>query len=228
MKPEAYIVNLDNFNGPLDLLLRLIELNKLDICDVSIAKITEDYLNHVNNIELSHHDANRFLEIAVKLILIKSRALLPDQPLQDDENVLESLSEQLKELSIYQQLAKQFSLMQEKSYISRPKLKNDNNLVSYFNINCKSILSSYTQVIEANTNSQPQSIGSLKRKSNTRRREELVNKVIELNKFSVSNINKIAGNKRDSVLMFMIILEFIKSNKLKIVNERKPEIEVVR
>lgn len=228
MKPEAYIVNLDNFNGPLDLLLRLIERNKLDICDVSIAKITEDYLGYVNNIELSHHDANKFLEIAVKLILTKSKALLPDQPLQDDENILEDLSEQLQELQVYQQLTKQFNVMQEKSFILRPKLENKNNLVNYSNISLTNISNSYTQAIKAQVNPQQMGIGSLKRKSNTRRREELVSKLIELNKFSVSSINEIAGNNKDSVLMFMIVLEFIKSNKLHVVNEKKLEIEVVR
>lgn len=228
MKPEAYIVNLDNFNGPLDLLLRLIERNKLDICDVSIAKITEDYLGYVNNIELSHHDANKFLEIAVKLILTKSRALLPGQSPKDDENILEDLSEQLQELQVYQQLAKQFNVMQENSFISRPKLKNDNSLVSYSNISLTGISNSYAQARKAQVNPQQIGIGSLKRKSDTRRREELVGKLIELNKFSVSSINEIAGNNKDSVLMFMIILEFIKSNKLHVVNEKKLEIEVVR
>jgi len=86
--PPDYQVNLPVFEGPLDLLLHLIERQELDITQVSLAQVTNQYLDHLARIE--ERDPDRladFLVVAAKLLLIKSRALLP-QPtgrLEPDE-----------------------------------------------------------------------------------------------------------------------------------------------
>ena len=69
---------LENFEGPLDLLLHLIEKNKVSIYDIPIVTITEQYLEYVRNME--QEDLNlvsEFLVMAATLIVIKSRMLLP-------------------------------------------------------------------------------------------------------------------------------------------------------
>jgi segregation and condensation protein A len=225
MSSTNYTVQLDNFSGPLDLLLNLIKKNKLDICDVNIAKITEDYLSYVNNIELSHHDANRFLEIAVKLILTKSQVLLPDYKYSDEDTNLEDLSDRLIALEIYKNIAKKLEKMQSNYFITRPNKVLPNDGIEYSNLNIASIVNSYNQTMASNVNTREANIYTAKRKFNTKKRQELIKKLLELHKFSVLDITTITNNNKDSIMMFMIILEFIKSKKLRVTNSKLLEVE---
>jgi segregation and condensation protein A len=84
--PDAYRVTLERFEGPLDLLLHLIRTNEIDIYDIPIALITEQYLGYLSLMqELNLDVAGEFLVMASTLIHIKSRMLLPrPDPGQDD------------------------------------------------------------------------------------------------------------------------------------------------
>src|ERR671912_627013 len=84
--PDAYKVKLDSFEGPLDLLLHLIRKNEVNIYDIPISLITEQYLRYIELLqELSLDVAGEFLVMASTLIHIKSRMLLPrPDPTQDD------------------------------------------------------------------------------------------------------------------------------------------------
>ena len=74
-------ISLPLYEGPLDLLLDLIRRQKLDIYDIPIAKVTEQYLEYLHLIEEINVDlASDFLVIAAQLIYIKSRMLLPPDP----------------------------------------------------------------------------------------------------------------------------------------------------
>src|SRR3984885_9982728 len=75
---EDYPVRLENFQGPLDLLLHLIKKNELNIYDIPIALVTEQYLQYLDLMqELDLDVAGEFLVMAATLIHIKSRMLLP-------------------------------------------------------------------------------------------------------------------------------------------------------
>lgn len=84
----AYSVRLPVFSGPLDLLLQLIEREELDVSKVALAKVTDQFLAHLQHVEELHiQEIADFLVIAAKLILIKSEALLPRPPaIVPDEN----------------------------------------------------------------------------------------------------------------------------------------------
>ena len=83
---DAYPVKLDNFEGPLDLLIHLIKKNEVNIYDIPIALITEQYLAYIALMqELDLDVAGEFLVMAATLIHIKSRTLLPrPDPTEDD------------------------------------------------------------------------------------------------------------------------------------------------
>jgi len=83
---EDYPVRLQNFEGPLDLLLHLIKQNELNICDIPIALITQQYLDYLELMkELNLDIAGEFLVMAATLIHVKSRMLLPrHDPAQED------------------------------------------------------------------------------------------------------------------------------------------------
>jgi segregation and condensation protein A len=87
--PDAYRVKLDRFEGPLDLLLYLIRKNEVNIYDIPIANVTEQYLGYINLMqELNLDVAGEFLVMAATLIHIKSKMLLP-RPETAQESFLE-------------------------------------------------------------------------------------------------------------------------------------------
>lgn len=91
----VYKIKLEQFEGPLDLLLQLIEQEEMDIAQVSLAKVTDQYLQYLNqSADISTEELADFLVVAAKLLLIKSRTLLPSLQLEEDEGI--DLEHQLK------------------------------------------------------------------------------------------------------------------------------------
>ena len=104
-----YTVHTAVYNGPLDLLLDLIEHAELDITTLSLAAVTEQYLDYLHHLEETHADEiSAFLVIAAKLVQIKSEALLPRPPEreQGEEDVGAMLVEQLKLYKRFKEIAK--------------------------------------------------------------------------------------------------------------------------
>lgn len=103
----AYHIQLPQFEGPLELLLSLIEKQKLDVTRVSLAKITDQYLEYIADQEtISLENLSWFLVIASRLILIKSKALLPTLVFDDEEEEeIEDLEHQLKEYKKFKEAA---------------------------------------------------------------------------------------------------------------------------
>jgi segregation and condensation protein A len=115
---EAYQVRLPLFQGPLDLLLHLIEKQELDITTVSLAAVTDQYLAYISHAEnISADSLADFLVVAAKLLLIKSRALLPAPPaiagLEPEEDVGDDLVRQLLEYRRFKELARQLADREE-------------------------------------------------------------------------------------------------------------------
>ncbi|MCH5252511.1 MAG: segregation/condensation protein A [Lachnospiraceae bacterium] len=97
-------VKLDNFEGPLDLLLHLIEKNKVDIYDIPIVLITEQYLEYVSNMDTKDMDImSEFLVMAATLVRIKSKMLLPKEETEEEEeeDPRQELVERLLEYKMY-------------------------------------------------------------------------------------------------------------------------------
>jgi len=113
----AYQVRLEIFEGPLDVLLRLIEKQELDITKVSLAAVTDQYLEYIGHLEhLELGILADFIVIAAKLLLIKSRALLPAPtalPEEEAEDVGDDLVRQLREYKLFKGLAQQLRQREE-------------------------------------------------------------------------------------------------------------------
>jgi segregation and condensation protein A len=110
-------IKLEKFEGPLDLLLQLVELEKLSITDVSLSKITEQFLKYIEKLEKDSSDElSDFLVIATKLVYMKSRILLPY--LQPEEDSGPSLADQLKMYKQYVEASKKIKILWENNQIS--------------------------------------------------------------------------------------------------------------
>lgn len=103
----AYAVTLDQFEGPLDLLLYLISKNKINISDIPIAQITGQYLLYIHRWqELDMDIASEFILMASRLLEIKSRTLLPRQPEEvDEEDLRETLVSQLIDYQVFKSIS---------------------------------------------------------------------------------------------------------------------------
>ena len=112
-----YQINLEQFSGPLDLLLQLIEAEKLDISQVSLAKVTDQYLAYLDSRpDLAAGDLADFLTVATKLLVIKSKLLLPEMA-DDEEDSAEQLEAQLKMYKEYLEAAKKIeAILAENMY----------------------------------------------------------------------------------------------------------------
>lgn len=106
---QSYQVHLDNFDGPLDLLLHLIEKNKMDIYNIPIAAITEQYMHYLEDArQMDLEIASEFLLLAATLIQIKAKMLLPKKKNEKEENELdprEELVQRLLEYKFYKEAA---------------------------------------------------------------------------------------------------------------------------
>jgi segregation and condensation protein A len=101
---DRYRVRLPVFEGPLDLLLSLIEREELDITRVSLAQVTDQYLAYLDAIEEVHPEILAdFLVVAAKLILIKSQALLPRPPAAAAESDVDAGDDLVEQLRLYKQ-----------------------------------------------------------------------------------------------------------------------------
>lgn len=115
-----YTITLPAFEGPLDLLLQLIERARLDITKIALAQVADQYLAHVRTLDAPDPQAlAEFVALAARLLLIKSRALLPrpavtgsaEEPPDEDDGA--ALARQLREYQRYKQVAMLLQSWQE-------------------------------------------------------------------------------------------------------------------
>ncbi|HEB90170.1 MAG TPA: segregation/condensation protein A [Deltaproteobacteria bacterium] len=116
---DGYAVKLPVFEGPLDLLLHLIRQNEVDITDIPIARIAEQYLDTIGLMEELNLDvAAEYLVMAATLALIKSRMLLPDES-QDEEESIDPRAELVQRLLEYQRFKEAAEALSRRRLLGR-------------------------------------------------------------------------------------------------------------
>ena len=102
----ALTLHLSQFDGPLDMLLFLIGKAKIDIRDIFVSEVTDQYIQSVQNApDLDMDDASAFIAMAATLLEIKSRALLPKPKLEEEEDPEAALIRQLEEYQKFKEIA---------------------------------------------------------------------------------------------------------------------------
>lgn len=114
-----FVVQQEKFEGPLDVLLDLIEREKLSISEISLAQVADSYIVYVKSLEkIDPEHLAEFLVVAAHLMLIKSRTLLPSLQLsQEDEGSIEELEKRLVEYQKIRELAKEMKKMEGKKQV---------------------------------------------------------------------------------------------------------------
>ena len=119
--PDAFEIWLDEFEGPLDLLLHIIRKNNFDILDIPIREITEQYMGYIDHLEEERFElASEYLVMAAWLAEIKSRILLPMPEMDDlDDETLDPRLELIRRLQIYAQYKEVATLLSRQKMLYR-------------------------------------------------------------------------------------------------------------
>ncbi len=133
LETKKYSIKIDNFEGPLDLLIYLIEKNKMKINEINLTEITDQYIEYLNEMEqLDLEIASEFLVMASTLLYLKSKNLLPKQEIEEEELTEEELIRKIIEYKKYKVISKvlkekylQYSkrIYKEQEKIELPKRK---------------------------------------------------------------------------------------------------------
>ena len=112
LETNKYAIKLENFEGPLDLLCHLIDKNKMDINEVKISDITDQYIQYINEMENYNLEiASEFLVMASTLLYLKSKSLLPKTVEDEAELTEEELLQRIIEYKKYKEICKKFREM---------------------------------------------------------------------------------------------------------------------
>src|SRR5438046_1086027 len=124
-------ISLPSYEGPLDLLLDLIRGQKLDIYDIPIAKITEQYLEYLHLMEELDVDvASEFLVIAAQLIYIKSRVLLPPDPNANSAEQEDPRAELVRRLLEYEKFKNAAQMLYQREMVQKTEWSNHGAIVT--------------------------------------------------------------------------------------------------
>ena len=108
LETKKYSIKIDNFEGPLDLLIYLIEKNKMKINEINLTEITDQYIEYLNEMEqLDLEIASEFLVMASTLLYLKSKNLLPKQE-EEEEITEEELIRRIVEYKKFKEISKTF------------------------------------------------------------------------------------------------------------------------
>lgn len=150
-----YKIKLDIFEGPLDLLLYLVKKDHLNICDIPIVKITEQYLEYIELMKLLDLNiAGEFLVMAATLINIKSKMLLPQEKIEEEEE-LDPRAELVRKLLEYQKFKELATELRSREgerqeVFVRPKDKEleEQDTEVYFEASVFDLLSAFSKVLK--------------------------------------------------------------------------------
>ena len=214
-----YNVNLEVFQGPLDLLLHLIEKMEIDIYNIPIAQLTESYLEYINNSdEFSLENAEEYIVMAATLLHIKSKNLLPkfeNESIEDEEDLVQ----QLLDYKNYKELSEKLDNLQK----TRAQFLDKESVIIDVEGNIETLRIPSSRLLRAMENilrsfedkENEVSLVSYRREVSFEQiKEELVKKFQSFNNISFRDLIKLYSHKNEVVLVFMGILGMIKDQEL--------------
>ena len=107
LETNKYSIKLDNFEGPLDLLCHLIDKNKMDIYDINLSQITDQYIEYIKKMnDMNLEITSEFLVMSSTLLYLKSKHLLPKEQEDEEEITEEELIRRIIEYKSYKEITK--------------------------------------------------------------------------------------------------------------------------
>ena len=225
LETKKYAIKIDNFEGPLDLLCHLIDKNKMNIYDINLSEITDQYINYLKEQEkLNLEIASEFIIMASTLLYLKSKNLLPKQEEEEEEITEEELIRRIIEYKKFKEISKvlkeqykknsnrYFKLQEE---IKLPKQKIEKNYESTL------IPEMYKKVVERNEEKVNQNAKNIEKIAITdnytvaSKVKEMFKSLIKNKKFTFNKMFSLKKhNKQEVVTAFSGLLELSRRSKV--------------
>ncbi len=151
---QDYRIKLDAFEGPMDLLMHLIDKNKIDIYDIPIASLTRQYMEYLDEAnEFNIEIASEFLVMAATLLQIKSRMMLPKPPKEDDEEEVDPRQELVARILEYRRFKEVSAVLDtmaqsEERYVAREPMELSSRRLPPENIPLRLLFEAFRTVLE--------------------------------------------------------------------------------
>lgn len=230
LESNKYAIKIDNFEGPLDLLCHLIDKNKMNIYDIKISEIADQYIEYINQMEENNLEVtSEFLVMASTLLLLKSKGLLPNQAEAEEELTEEQLIQRIieykkyKEITSklranYEEFSKRFFKIAEVIELPKQKLE-----VEY----SKALLPDiYKLIIERNNEKVNQNAKNIEKIAIVEtytvasKVKEMFKELVRRPKFVFNKLYSLSKcNKQEVVTAFTGLLELSRRNKVTTVQE---------
>lgn len=225
LETNKYAIKLENFEGPLDLLCHLIDKNKMDIYDIKLSEITDQYIAYISQMEeMNLEVTSEFLIMASTLLYIKSKNLLPTEVEDERELTEEELLQRIieykkyKEISkkireFYEQNSKRYFKLQENIELPKQKLEREYKK--------ETIIELYIQIVENNKNRLNQNAKNIEKIAITdtytvgSKVKEMFRELLRKPKFIFNKLYKVSeSNKNEVVTAFTGLLELSRRSKV--------------
>ena len=224
-----YRVTINDFEGPMDLLLHLVKENNIDIVELNVESITEQYLNYIKEAEELNLDiASEYLTLAAELIEIKSISLLPKKVVLEDEyeeDPREKLIQRLIEYQKYKEVTETFKVLEEERkhfYSKSPsnlKEFQDDTEINYGDLSLDILIQAFQKFLERKAEEKPLNTKITKKEYSISARSKEIKDVLKRKKkVEFEELFEIV-TKDYVVVTFLSILSMAKKGELEITQE---------
>ncbi|MCF6352759.1 MAG: segregation/condensation protein A [Cyclobacteriaceae bacterium] len=220
-----YEIKLPLFEGPFDLLLFFIERDELDIYDIPISKITEDFMGYITHLEQLNIDvASEFILVAATLMRIKSKLLLPREKVDELGNEIDPREELVRHLLEYKRyksvigelaaLEEQRNLKEKRGNVLKEikKLSETTDVESELqDVDLYKLLKVYERVLVRFEDEQKRPVHTIVPYPYTiaDKKKEILSKLVDTGKISFVDVIESAQNKVAVIFIFLAILELL-------------------
>ncbi|MFA5696233.1 MAG: segregation/condensation protein A [Bacilli bacterium] len=223
-----YRIKINEFEGPLDLLLHLIKESDIDIYDIKISEITKQYLDYIKAMEeMNLSIASEYLVMASELIELKSKMLLPknEEELEDDyESPEETLIRKLLDYKNYKDITKTFKELEQERFNFYTKLpsnideyQDEDNICESKDISL--LLDAFAKFIERSEEQKPLHTKITTKEISLKDRIDSIRKILKTKKRIIFTELFEQTNKEYLIVTFLSILQMAKDQELEIEQE---------
>ncbi|HBP43658.1 MAG TPA: hypothetical protein DD621_03135 [Clostridiales bacterium] len=215
---------LDNFEGPLDLLIHLIKKNKMEIEEIEISKITEQYLELMSNLEeLDLEKASDFIEMAAYLIELKSKIILPrlleSENEEDEEDPTWLLTQRLKEYELFKETSEKLKVIEDvNKFYKEPEEDANKFRIVLKDMSLDLLLNAFTGLLTRATKSEkenePKQIAKEKF-TVTQKIASIKDALLLQPKIMFSELFEQSISREEVITTFMALLELLKLQEIK-------------
>lgn len=225
LESSKYAIKIENFEGPLDLLCHLIDKNKMNITDIKINEITDQYIDYINKMESMNLEiTSEFLVMASTLTYLKSKSLLPNKSEAEEEITEDELIRRIVEYKKYKEIiktlkinfeenSKRFYKMMEEIELPKQKIEKQYEKELIPNI--------YKQIIERNNEKvnlnakNIEQIALMDTYTVASKVKDIFRELIKKPRFVFNKLFSISSsNKQEVVTAFSGLLELSRRNKV--------------